>query len=272
MSEELFDPQEQGLIERLQNAPQPRLRPAAYDAIRDRMLEAMDVPLPVQDTPTVPSVPLPIVIGIVGVVIIIAAVIIGVILSAQGQNAVVPAPSATPTLTLTLTATPQPSATLTPTVRDITAEASATATATITPRYTPTAVVNDPSIVVIEGPVETIDGNTIRIYNQVIQLATDDPILKGIQIGDIVRVEGRLQPEATTVVITVLSIRFVQNNVEINSQTGEVWRDNESCQNPPPPWANANGWRQRCEGGAAPGNSGNAPNHNQRYDDDDDDD
>ncbi|NWF70225.1 MAG: hypothetical protein HXY40_14155, partial [Chloroflexi bacterium] len=40
--------------------------------------------------------------------------------------------------------------------------------------------------------------------------------------------------------------------------TGEVWRDDGSCNNPPPDWAPAVGWRQRCQGqGTPPGHTDN---------------
>jgi hypothetical protein len=32
------------------------------------------------------------------------------------------------------------------------------------------------------------------------------------------------------------------------SGNGQVWRDEGNCDNPPPSWAPAHGWRLRCEG------------------------
>jgi hypothetical protein len=30
----------------------------------------------------------------------------------------------------------------------------------------------------------------------------------------------------------------------------QVWRDDNECGNPPPPWAPAHGWRRKCGGGS----------------------
>jgi hypothetical protein len=58
---------------------------------------------------------------------------------------------------------------------------------------------------------------------------------------------------------------FTQVDVTV-SDSGEVWRDDGSCNNPPPPWAPANGWRRRCESGNGNGNGSGGGG-----DDDDDD-
>lgn len=150
-----------------------------------------------------------------------------------------PTPSLTPTPTGTLTATP----TFTPTV---------TGTLTVTPEATATVTADpdddddDLSItIVIEGPVTAININIITIYNINIQLDPNDPNLQIIQIGDIVRIEGNTQDLNGTIIIIAINIIII--NVDINIDTGEVWRDEGNCNNPPPPWAPANGWRRRCE-------------------------
>lgn len=105
-----------------------------------------------------------------------------------------------------------------------------------------------PVIVVIEGPVVSINVNIITIYDFEIELDDNDPLLTVIQIGDIVRVEGAVDDfNGLTIVIVPITIVIV--NVEINIVDGTVWRDEGNCNNPPPPWAPANGWRRRCEGG-----------------------
>jgi hypothetical protein len=147
-------------------------------------------------------------------------------------------------LPATLTPTPALPATVTPQV-------TATPMPEATPEATPesTAQPGAPVIIVIEGPVQAINVNIITIYNINIQLADNDPNLKIIQVGDIVRIEGTPQGSVVTGNITIVAITVVVINVDIDVSTGEVWHDDtNSCANPPPPWAPANGWRRRCEG------------------------
>ncbi len=148
-------------------------------------------------------------------------------------------PTLTPTAEATSESTPEATAAVTP-----------EATLEMTPEATPesTAQPGAPVIIVIEGPVQAINVNIITIYNINIQLADDDPNLKIIQIGDIVHIEGSPQGSVVTGNITIIAITVVVINVEVNTSTGQVWRDDKGCGNPPPSWAPANGWRRRCEG------------------------
>ncbi|MBZ0294349.1 MAG: DUF5667 domain-containing protein [Anaerolineae bacterium] len=59
------------------------------------------------------------------------------------------------------------------------------------------------------------------------------------------------------------------DSIVIGDDGQVIWRDNGSCDNPPPAWAPANGWRTRCENQSPgtsnqPGNSGqnNPPGNN----------
>lgn len=179
-----------------------------------------------------------------------------------------------------LTSTPDPSETP---VITATATPEGTPPATLTPTITPTDDLGLGPIIVIEGPVEAININIITIYNINIVVSEDDPILAAIRIGDFIRVEGELDDDdgdddddsplivgvdsTITVVIIAINITIVDIDVYINE--GEVWRDDDdSCLNPPPPWAPAHGWRRRCE------NNNNNPGRGNpgRGDDDDDDD
>jgi len=150
-------------------------------------------------------------------------------------------------------ATPVPTATETPTVEP-----------TPGPSPTPTATpVNGGGVVVvIEGPVEAINVNIITIYNINIVVNVDDPVLAVIQIGDLVRVEGEFVgvdddlsewvnfDGDTQINITIIAITIVVVDIDVNlGDDGAVWRDPGNCDNPPPPWAPAHGWRRRCEGG-----------------------
>lgn len=70
----------------------------------------------------------------------------------------------------------------------------------------------------------------------------DDPILRVIQIGDIVRIEGE---RANQRVITLMNINFI--NVTVVVFDGEVWRGDD-CAIPPPEWAEgeATEWLIAC--------------------------
>jgi hypothetical protein len=154
------------------------------------------------------------------------------------------APTATSTLPPTATATK--TLTSTPTMTE-TAVPSATLTATAAGTATPAVETIIPSV--IEGPVQAIDGNVITIYGIEIAIDEDDPLLDVIVVGDVIRVEGDFDGAAIDA-SNVVVIDAEGAEVEIfTSDTGEVWRDDGTCNNPPPDWAPANGWRRRCQGG-----------------------
>lgn len=284
MSEQ-FTPPEQKLVERLQRAPQPELAPDAKDAILARLLNAVDNP-PVPDPAPRPPLTNPLV--------LVAVLVIGVLLGAgvvflltRPQNpppvptstaipTVLPATplpavvsSPVPSVTVTSTAAPTviPTIEVTATIEaTLTSTAALTATATVgltaTVTVMPTMTIN--TITVIEGPIQQIDGTIITIYDIPVQLNPSDPLLPVIAIGDIVRIEGNNNGQIVVVTGTV-----VTTNVDVNTSTGDVWRDDGNCANPPPDWAPANGWRRRCQGQDKPGNQ-NAGNS--QHDDDKDDD
>jgi uncharacterized membrane protein YgcG len=131
-------------------------------------------------------------------------------------------------------------------------EAIIEATIEVTAEQTPEATQN-PALLTIEGDVTAINANVITIYDMEIVLEPSDPILRVIQVGDTVRIDGEYQSGARIILIAV-TIVFVDVDVFVND--GEVWRDSGNCSNPPPAWAPANGWRRRCEGGGGGGNNG----------------
>ena len=102
---------------------------------------------------------------------------------------------------------------------------------------------------IIEGPIEAINGHIIVIYGIEIKFKLDDPILAVLQVGDIIRVNGSIvdTPDAS-IVVTHVETASVDSAVAISEDGQSVWRDSGGCDNPPPPWAPANGWRRRCEG------------------------
>lgn len=113
---------------------------------------------------------------------------------------------------------------------------------------------DDNLIIIIVGPVKEIKENIIIIYDLEIELSPDDPLLLVIRVGDRVRVQGRWSGD----VIIVINVIIIDVDIVIADDV--IWRDDGECKNPPPPWAPAEGWRRKCEGGR--GND----------DDDDDDD
>jgi hypothetical protein len=125
-------------------------------------------------------------------------------------------------------------------------------------------VFSDIVIVIIEGPVEEIDGSRIIIFGFNIELEADDLRLTVIEIGDILRVQG-VEEESDDDAsedeynITIVAIFFIFVDVDVFVFDGDIWRDANSCLNAPPPWAAAWGWHRRCDnngGGSRRGGSG----------------
>lgn len=102
-----------------------------------------------------------------------------------------------------------------------------------------------PPIIIIEGPVDDIQGTIIIIFGIEIQLDPDDPLLAIILIGDFVHIEGDLDDDGTIIIVIAGNVTIINVNVYVNDD-GRAWRD-DNCQNPPPPWAPAHGWRRKCE-------------------------
>jgi hypothetical protein len=183
---------------------------------------------------------------LLGIIIGGGILIIG--LSALGGRGE-PAPAAT-TTAVPVTAVPSQHP------ADSPSTSTATSRPTNTPDQTPVSLEPDSSlpvgtdqtdhadVIVIEGPVDALADSTITIYGTVIVLAADDPRLPLIQPGDIVRVEGH--DEGTGIV----ALSFAFTSVEVYVDGDQTWRDGGTCENPPPAWAPAWGWRLRCEGGA----------------------
>ncbi|MBZ0290139.1 MAG: hypothetical protein K8I30_21125, partial [Anaerolineae bacterium] len=275
-----FSPQEQELINRLANAPQPTLKPDAFEAIRARMLDAMDMPVA---QPHVPRAarrswwsPSPLMAAVVVMVLVASSVTVLL----TNQNAVQPTATSVPIIQPTsTTVVPTDVPTALPVATDVPPTDPPTEvipTELPTPVPTPTVVTEviveaSPEItptpypvIVVEGPVEHVNGNIIIIYGIEIAVDPSDPILSTIQVGDTVHVEADYESETTSIVaVTVepvpptpgsggVDVNPPTGEVDVNPSTGEVWQDTGSCANPPPDWAPANGWRRRC--GAAPAN------------------
>ncbi len=154
-------------------------------------------------------------------------------------------PLFTPSGATALPPTALPTLTLIP----VSAPPSIQPTEAVTPEPAP------PVSIIVEGPVQSIAGSTVVIFDLKINLSSTDPLLSTIQIGDVLRVEGAVAADPT--VITAVQTTLVNVEVEANpADSQQIWRDFGDCSHPPPSWATANGWRRRCQGATNPGNSG----------------
>ena len=86
-------------------------------------------------------------------------------------------------------------------------ETTSPTTATPPPDDTTTS---DVPIIVIEGPVQSINIDFITIFDVDIQIDGADPVLNEIRLGDIIRVEGETQLEGDTIIIVAVNITIIQ--------------------------------------------------------------
>lgn len=109
-----------------------------------------------------------------------------------------------------------------------------------------------PIFVSISGPIDSIIGNTIIIFDVPITL-TDT---SGLSVGMVVFIEG-ISPPGDAISITIVQVIVVVSTPapDDGSSDGgssddggsQIGDSNDNCQNGPPPWAPAHGWRRRCE-------------------------
>jgi hypothetical protein len=127
-------------------------------------------------------------------------------------------------------------------------------------------VSSDIVIVIIEGPVEEIEGSRIVIFGFNIELESDDLRLTVIEIGDVLRVQG-VEEESDDDAsddeynITIVALFFIFVDVDVFVFDGEIWRDTGTCLIAPPVWATSEVWVIRCTstnggGGSRRGGSG----------------
>lgn len=219
MSDAQFNPQEQALIRRLQDAPQRQMAPRTVEAIRQKMLAELTnpaLPAPQIQSSVHLFTPVQLAVGLVlAITVILASTILLLrdpqndveVASSSLQTQVMQentaAPSETRPAHTATTAAPDTS----PTFADaLLASAtavipSATELPTLIPS-TPTADSPSPTpeasaepLIVIEGPVQNIDDTTITIFGFTIEVAPDHPILNIIAVGDTLRIEGRISDE-----------------------------------------------------------------------------
>ena len=212
MSEVQFSPVEQALIERLQNAPQPRLSSDKAAAIRHQMLASVDAGTIPPRTFLNSRQLLIIAVGLAFAIVVLVILILPQD-NRTDENAspatVVPT-STIPTETVVPTMTSPVTAEATAAIHTETAIPTLQATqVTETPILQPSDVV-DPAVL-IEGPISEIDVNSIIIFGIVIQI-NDNTVLSDLQIGDFVRVEGQTIIIGETVMVNAITIVIV--NIE----------------------------------------------------------
>jgi hypothetical protein len=275
---------------RLAQAAPPRLSPDALQRIEARVMQAQPVPQPVIRLPYL----------VTAAAAIVVAVIAGAVLITLGQTpqqtevAVIATDAATETPTVTPSSTPTPPPTDAPTEApaliatdaptDLPADlpASATPAPTETDTLTPSSIppsatpapptpappAYDGVVVRLQGPVSavTVETATVTVFDTFeVRLAADDPLLRVLRVGDRVRLEGTLTRVGDRLDIAVDNIQLdnpddADNVVETGPEPGDIWRDDGTCANAPPPWAVAGGWRARCESGdSQPGNPQHVP-------------
>lgn len=98
-----------------------------------------------------------------------------------------------------------------------------TVTATDTASYRISANDDDDDsgvIIIIEGPIKKIDGNIIIIFDIEIEVDPNDPIIRTIRVGDIIRVEGDLRGDGDTIIIIAVTIIIIDVDIIIIGPPG----------------------------------------------------
>src|SRR5262249_4349265 len=76
---------------------------------------------------------------------------------------------------------------------------------------------NTGATVGLDGPVDTINGNTVTVNGIPVQFAPDDPILHNLQVGNFVRVQGNFSGSGNTIILVVVNVTVFNNITIINN-------------------------------------------------------
>jgi hypothetical protein len=201
MIDDHLTPDEEALIEQLRSTPKPQLDIARREAIRQRTLGEFRTVM-AQPAPR-PAHLIRFTYGLVAALVVVVTVLViaqisrpqmggTVTTTTTPQNPVAVVPSETPeptflTETLAPTATPTTSATAatSPTLTPVIPSATMT-DAPLTSAATPF------TLVVVEGPIDSIADNLISVYDFTIEVEPQHPILSLLNPGEIVRIEGTM--------------------------------------------------------------------------------
>lgn len=77
-------------------------------------------------------------------------------------------------------------------------------------------ITTSPANIIIQGPVQAVNANIVTIANLDIVVHLDDPILQGLQAGDVIGVEGNVfEVEGDTVLVVPISITRLDTNIVV---------------------------------------------------------
>ena len=220
MIDDHLTPEEQRLTQRLRNLPHRPLRASARAAIREQMmsefLAQLDAPVPWQPVVHRRTARHTLLrtVGLVAAVGIVAAALFVQNLRQQTATTTTEVPATdlqaitqVPTSTATLTPTPEAQGvvpatpvpfTLAPTDM-LTPTAPLPTTGTPVPSAPQSLTPSSSGVVLVEGPVSSINANRVTIYSFVIELSPQDPVLTVLAVGDTVHVEGSLAPNGVMI-------------------------------------------------------------------------
>jgi hypothetical protein len=85
--------------------------------------------------------------------------------------------------------------------------------ATVVSNISNTVVVGTGNVgtVGLDGPVEAINGNILLVNGIPVQLASNDPLLQTVQVGDFVTLDGNFEGTGSNIVLVVVNIVIVNN-------------------------------------------------------------
>ncbi len=226
INDDNFTPEEQYLIASLKSLPAPQMDADIFDAIKREVLHEMDQ-VPDSSAPKAKSSSLPLIIVMIIIIVIVTITLIWIANSSntkQSNEAITKltstlAPANEASTTATLTNTPT---ILTPSF------VATTDVILVMPTQTSTAInelrsgatEESPSpILVVEGPVQAINLNTITIFG--IDIEFDSSTLADtIQVGDVIRVEGDMKMIQNQLIFVAVHITKINVQVKVSASTG----------------------------------------------------
>ncbi len=77
-------------------------------------------------------------------------------------------------------------------------------------------ITTSPANIIIQGPVQAVNANIVTIANLDIVVSLDDPVLQGLQAGDVIGVEGNVfEVEGDTVLVVPVTITRLDTNIVV---------------------------------------------------------
>ena len=105
-------------------------------------------------------------------------------------------------------------------------------------------------IVVIEGVIESIDGQVIVVGGVSYTIPDGNLILSLLEVGDSVVIVA-VQAEDGTLTVFLITLAdediYIDTDNDDDNDDDDDFRDDAPCQARPPDWAPAYGWRMKCD-------------------------